>query len=225
MTTCGVKVLPHDVAWGDPSGQGAIDALQFARQKCWKINSLRLGLIFGERERGSKFRSPHAALRSAFCSVRMPPQGRLEIDADRLTALQGSGVSALECAFGQLRGCSQLRTSQVADPPFIPECMNRIPLQFPGFGAMHVITRATAGKEMSIMPKFTIDSDDHIETATSELRAEEADHFSDLDELRQVAAQWPASRLVHLWNGLPGVTPGQTLHRSQDRTGPHLEGA
>jgi hypothetical protein len=48
----------------------------------------------------------------------MPPQGRLEIDADRLTALQGSGVSALECAFGQLRGCSQLRTSQVADPPF-----------------------------------------------------------------------------------------------------------
>ena len=92
--------------------------------------------------------------------------------------------------------------------------MNRIPLQFPGFGAMHVITRATAGKEMSIMPKFTIDSDDHIETATSELRAEEADHFSDLDELRQVAAQWPASRLVHLWNGLPGVTP---VRRFTDR--------
>jgi len=25
--------------------------------------------------------------------------------------------------------------------------------------------------------------------------------------LRQVVAQWPASRLVRLWNGLPGVTP------------------
>lgn len=25
--------------------------------------------------------------------------------------------------------------------------------------------------------------------------------------MRQVVAQWPASRLVRLWNGLPGVTP------------------
>jgi hypothetical protein len=31
-------------------------------------------------------------------------------------------------------------------PAIYPECMRRIPLQFPGFGAMHVITRAIAGK-------------------------------------------------------------------------------
>jgi len=46
------------------------------------------------------------------------------------------------------------------------------------------------------MTTFTIDSDDHIATATGDLKPEEADHFSSLDELRQLVAQWLASRLV-----------------------------
>ena len=54
---------------------------------------------------------------------------------------------------------------------------------------------------------FTIDSNDHIATVTGDLKPEGTDHFSSLDELHQVSAQWPASRLVRLWNGLPGVTP------------------
>src|SRR6516225_6236475 len=57
------------------------------------------------------------------------------------------------------------------------------------------------------MMTFTIDSDDHIATAAGDLQPEGADHFGSLDELRQVVAQWPTSRLVRLWNGLPGVTP------------------
>jgi hypothetical protein len=64
------------------------------------------------------------------------------------------------------------------------------------------------------MTTFTIDSDDHIAPATGDPKPEDADHFSNLDELRQVAGQWPASRLVRLWNGLPGVKP---LKRFTDR--------
>jgi len=45
------------------------------------------------------------------------------------------------------------------------------------------------------MTTFTIDSDDHIATATGDLKPR-ADHFSSLDELRQLVAQWLASRLV-----------------------------
>ena len=57
------------------------------------------------------------------------------------------------------------------------------------------------------MTTFTIDSDDHIATATGDRTPEAADHFTSLDELHKVGAQWPVSRLVRLWNGLPGVTP------------------
>jgi hypothetical protein len=59
------------------------------------------------------------------------------------------------------------------------------------------------------MTTFAIDSDDHIAMATGDLKPEGADRFSSLDELRQVVAPWPTSRLVRLWNGLPGVTPVQ----------------
>jgi len=65
------------------------------------------------------------------------------------------------------------------------------------------------------MTTFTIDSDHHIAITTADLKPEGADHFSSLDELRQVAAHWPASRLVRLWNSLPSVTP---VKRFTDRT-------
>jgi hypothetical protein len=38
-------------------------------------------------------------------------------------------------------------------------------------------------------------------------KPEGVDHFTNREELGQVAAQWSTSRLVRLWNGLPGVTP------------------
>jgi len=56
------------------------------------------------------------------------------------------------------------------------------------------------------MTSFTIDADDHIATATGALKPEGADHFTSRDELAHLTTQWPASRLVRLWNGLPGVT-------------------
>lgn len=57
------------------------------------------------------------------------------------------------------------------------------------------------------MTTFTIDSDDHTAATPGDRKPEGANHFSSLDELGQVTEQWPASRLVRLWNGLPGVTP------------------
>ena len=67
-----------------------------------------------------------------------------------------------------------------------------------------MITRAIAGKEMSFMTTFTIDSDDHIAATPSDRKPEGADPFSSLDELGQVTEQWPASRLVR---GLISVLP------------------
>ena len=57
------------------------------------------------------------------------------------------------------------------------------------------------------MTTFTIDSDDHIAQVTGDHKPEGADHFSSLDQLGQLAAQWPMARLVRIWNGLPGVAP------------------
>ncbi len=57
------------------------------------------------------------------------------------------------------------------------------------------------------MTSFTIDSDDHVAPVTADLKPEDADHFTSRDELDRLTIQWPAARLVRLWNGLPGVTP------------------
>ena len=59
------------------------------------------------------------------------------------------------------------------------------------------------------MTSFTIDADDHIAIATGALKPQGANHFTSRDELAHLTTQWPASRLVRLWNGLPGVTPVQ----------------
>ena len=64
------------------------------------------------------------------------------------------------------------------------------------------------------MTSFTIDADDHIAIATGALKPQGADHFTSRDELAHLTTQWPASRLVRLWNGLPSVTP---VRRFTDR--------
>ena len=35
----------------------------------------------------------------------------------------------------------------------------------------------------------------------------ETEHFSSLKDLTRLAAQWPTSRLIEIWNNLPGTTP------------------
>ncbi len=64
------------------------------------------------------------------------------------------------------------------------------------------------------MTTYTIDSDDHIATTTGTHKPEGTDHFGSLDELSHLAEPWPATRLVRIWNSLPGAT---TVKRFTDR--------
>src|SRR5438045_9536497 len=58
---------------------------------------------------------------------------------------------------------------------------------------------------------FTIDVDNNITASASsqqiEERQEGTETFSSPHQLAALAAQWPGSRLVEIWNGLPGVEP------------------
>jgi len=57
---------------------------------------------------------------------------------------------------------------------------------------------------------ITISTDNHVGVLDSLEEAErqpELEHFSSPEELAELVANWPASRLVEIWNNLPGVTP------------------
>jgi hypothetical protein len=58
---------------------------------------------------------------------------------------------------------------------------------------------------------FTIDVDNNITILASseeiEERQEGTETFSSPHELAALAAKWPGSRLVEIWNSLPGVEP------------------
>jgi Protein of unknown function (DUF3489) len=41
-----------------------------------------------------------------------------------------------------------------------------------------------------------------------------AELFTSVDEFEELAANWPTSRLIEIWNGLPGVTP---VNKFKDR--------
>jgi hypothetical protein len=57
---------------------------------------------------------------------------------------------------------------------------------------------------------LTISKDHYITVLDSLEEAErqpESEYFTSLEELTAIAADWPASRLVEIWNNLPGVMP------------------
>ena len=61
------------------------------------------------------------------------------------------------------------------------------------------------------MSTFMIDSDDNITVFGSLAEVAEqkpgVQSFSSAEELARLAADWPASRLVEIWNSLPGARP------------------
>src|SRR5258708_18095954 len=59
------------------------------------------------------------------------------------------------------------------------------------------------------MTIFTIDSENHIAAhgSTSEITDKGSGQFTSQKELAQLAADWPGSRLVDIWNRIPGLTP------------------
>jgi hypothetical protein len=93
--------------------------------------------------------------------------------------------------------------------------LSRIILPFKHFGVIHVMTAQRAGQGETNMT-YTIDEQNNI---TAFATAEEAaaataapfDTFTSEQELAQLAASWPAERLLAIWNSLPGVTPVKKL--------------
>jgi hypothetical protein len=68
-------------------------------------------------------------------------------------------------------------------------------------------TSVKGAREMTI---FTIDPDNNITAFASAAEAKskaEAERFRSAKELTKLAAKWPATRLIEIWNSLPGVSP------------------
>jgi Protein of unknown function (DUF3489) len=76
---------------------------------------------------------------------------------------------------------------------------------------MNVLTPANPVKgDLHDMTLFTMDPDNHIRafaSAAEARRTPESERFRSAEELKKLAANWPATRLIEIWNGLPGVTP------------------
>jgi hypothetical protein len=76
---------------------------------------------------------------------------------------------------------------------------------------MNVIVTVSRAERVTYMKTFTIDADNNISVFTSKKEAAAAsatpfDPFTSQSELADVAAEWPMSRLVEIWNSIPGVT-------------------
>jgi Protein of unknown function (DUF3489) len=59
------------------------------------------------------------------------------------------------------------------------------------------------------MKTFMIDAENSITAFATKQEAGEGESFSSQEELASLVAEWPADRLVEVWNGIPGVTPAK----------------
>ena len=73
---------------------------------------------------------------------------------------------------------------------------------------MDVIDR-NGGKEKETMATFSIDSENNITgyAPGEAVPNNDSQRFTTESELGQLAAQWPAARLVEVWNSIPGLAP------------------
>src|ERR1700688_4392374 len=76
---------------------------------------------------------------------------------------------------------------------------------------MNVLIAADAAKRRFKMKTFTIENETNNITIHATVQDAEAvanaERFRNEAGLAKLAADWPASRLVDIWNGLPGATP------------------
>jgi Protein of unknown function (DUF3489) len=84
---------------------------------------------------------------------------------------------------------------------------------------MNVITAADAAGKEKHMSTFTIDADNSITAYASAEEANQGEaasliHFDTPAALAKVSTDWPLSRFVEIWNGIPGQTP---VKKFQDR--------
>jgi hypothetical protein len=85
-------------------------------------------------------------------------------------------------------------------------------LLFKHFGVIDVMTAQSVAQRRTIMTTFTIDEQNNITAFATPEEAAAAtatpfDTFASQKELAELAAAWPAERLVAIWNSLPGVKP------------------
>src|SRR5437868_2563869 len=65
-------------------------------------------------------------------------------------------------------------------------------------------------RERIRMNTFVLDSENSITVFSAGEQSPEAEgeeRFRSVSELRQLAENWPASRLVEIWNSIPGLPP------------------
>jgi hypothetical protein len=70
---------------------------------------------------------------------------------------------------------------------------------------MNVMTAAAVRR--SEMKTYTIDKENSITAFASKQEAGEGETFSSQQELASLVAEWPADRMIEVWNGIPGLTP------------------
>src|ERR1700682_1698587 len=71
---------------------------------------------------------------------------------------------------------------------------------------MNVVT-ATAVRRSETMATFLIDTENNISALGSQQADFEGEIFASQQELADLAAKWPANRLIEVWNGIPGLAP------------------
>jgi hypothetical protein len=90
------------------------------------------------------------------------------------------------------------------------ECI-RIHLLTPGTRVMNVVnTENSVKRRLHEMTIFTIDHDNNITAFASAKKADsnpETERFRSAKDLAKLTANWPATRLIEIWNSLPGVSP------------------
>src|ERR1700682_6808585 len=57
------------------------------------------------------------------------------------------------------------------------------------------------------MTTFSIDAENSITALDSQQSDFEGEIFASQQELAELAAKWPANRLIEVWNGIPGLAP------------------
>ncbi len=90
--------------------------------------------------------------------------------------------------------------------------------------AMNVSARLTVRKRATYMKTFTIDNENNITAFPTTDHAEAAvgagaQPFTSQKQLAELAATWPAERLVEIWNSLPGVEPVKSFKSAKAAAG------
>ena len=89
--------------------------------------------------------------------------------------------------------------------------------------------RQSPQKEIQRLKTFTIENETNnitVQATTQDAEAvANAERFRNEAGLNKLVADWPAARLVEIWNSLPGVSPVKKFTDLTDRCQPDLESA